>query len=388
MRRSTAAALVCLTAVFKQVDQTTAAEPVFELTIDRQKVRGLVAGHDERRFYLIREDGRLETYAIAAVDAYKATGGRFRPHNAAKIRSELLKEFGRDYEVATSTRYVVVAPRGRAKSYLSTFDTIARTFTSYFSKRGIPLTRSRFPLVAVVFGTQPEFAAYARAEGVSSTENVSGYYLRTSNRVAAYEPRRVAARRLNPDPLRMALGSSDVFNVQPDFARVPESLRDTLVHEATHQMAFNTGLHSRVGHDPKWVIEGLATLFEPDAVRTNTARSQPADRINHQRKAWFESLLRPKWRSDTLTGLIMSDRMFQSDAGGAYALAWSLSFYLNEARPGDYSQYLGRLKARDHGSAYTPEQRLKDFQIVFGNDLRRFEAAFLRYMDNLPAASR
>ena len=34
------------------------------------------------------------------------------------------------------------------------------------------------------------------------------------------------------------------------------TLHSTIVHETTHQVAFNTGLHSRIGQTPKWVIEG------------------------------------------------------------------------------------------------------------------------------------
>ena len=48
----------------------------------------------------------------------------------------------------------------------------------------------------------------------------------------------------------------------------PEALRavSTIVHEATHQIAFNCGLHTRLSDCPRWLSEGIAMyLFEtPD----------------------------------------------------------------------------------------------------------------------------
>ena len=39
----------------------------------------------------------------------------------------------------------------------------------------------------------------------------------------------------------------------------------TIVHEATHQIAFNSGLHQRLSDCPKWFSEGVAMYCEtPD----------------------------------------------------------------------------------------------------------------------------
>ena len=39
----------------------------------------------------------------------------------------------------------------------------------------------------------------------------------------------------------------------------------TIVHEATHQIAFNSGLHVRFADNPLWLTEGMAMYFEgPD----------------------------------------------------------------------------------------------------------------------------
>jgi len=43
----------------------------------------------------------------------------------------------------------------------------------------------------------------------------------------------------------------------------PDALQtvSTIVHEATHQIAFNCGLHTRLSDCPVWFSEGIAMYF-------------------------------------------------------------------------------------------------------------------------------
>src|SRR5690606_26419230 len=70
--------------------------------------------------------------------------------------------------------------------------------------------------------------------------------------------------------------------------------RDTLIHEATHQLAFNLGLHSRLGETPRWVVEGLAMLFEEDSRRDDTLGQSTAMRVNRSRYIWFMNYRRER----------------------------------------------------------------------------------------------
>lgn len=149
-------------------------------------------------------------------------------------------------------------------------------------------------------------------------------------------------------------------------------------------MAFNTGLHHRIGSDPKWVVEGLATLFEPDAVRKNVASRSVATRINEERLQWFRQRVEPKWQSQRLVELISDDRAFDRSPLDAYAIAWSLTFYLNETQPANYARLLRVLKDRDPLTDYTADERLTDFRSIFGRDLARFEVGMLRFINQLP----
>ena len=60
-----------------------------------------------------------------------------------------------------------------------------------------------------------------------------------------------------------------------------------LVHEAAHQAAFNTGIHSRLTSPPQWLAEGLATLFEARGVWNSDQYRRLSDRVNPGRLAEF-----------------------------------------------------------------------------------------------------
>lgn len=380
MRQLTIGGATLASLLWVIANPVAAGETAVEVRVDGQTFRGLIEAHDDHTAYMIGADGEMRSFPIEAVSTFRPTGQRLSPKPIVAVRADLQREFGGEYEVVTSSRYVVVAPRGRARAYLATFDEIGRTFIGYFRRRRIPLSRPEFPLVAIIFATPQEFADYAQRDGVGSVESVAGYYLRTSNRVAAYESTSGRGRAL------AGLGQAD-FRVPPaGEAAVDDRLIRTLIHEATHQMAFNSGLHHRAGVNPKWVVEGLATLLEPDGVREGRDFENVESRVNAGRLRYAQRVGLESWTTGSLVELVSSDAPFKRDAGSAYSLAWCLSFYLNETRASDYARYLATLKARDPLAPYPPTERLRDFRLVFGHDMARFDAGLRRFLEQLPEA--
>jgi hypothetical protein len=97
-------------------------------------------------------------------------------------------------------------------------------------------------------------------------------------------------------------------------------------HEATHQMAGNTGLLPRHVRIPSWVHEGLATYFEtPDG-----ATWAGVGAVNEERLEWFRALDRDRVHSNI--GFIVGDQIFDY-AGSlgstlhAYGQAWALTHF-------------------------------------------------------------
>ena len=157
-----------------------------------------------------------------------------------------------------------------------------------------------------------------------------------------------------------------------------------LIHEATHQSAFNTGIHSRYAPPPKWLAEGLAMLFEAPGVHDSRNYTQLADRVNRDRLRAFRQSLLPRHRPELLAAMVASDGLFGRNPPAAYAEAWAMSFFLVESEPAKYVRYLKLTAARPPFAPYTAAQRTADFTAIFGGDWRMLEARLLRFMAELP----
>src|SRR4029077_20859924 len=96
----------------------------------------------------------------------------------------------------------------------------------------------------------------------------------------------------------------------PTWGTVEATLKDTMIHEATHQAAFNTGLHSRIGESPKWVVEGLATVYEAPGIR-NSGSANVKSRINRERFLWFSDYSKSRRKAKSLESFLTGDDLFK-----------------------------------------------------------------------------
>ena len=117
---------------------------------------------------------------------------------------------------------------------------------------------------------------------------------------------------------------------------------DTIIHEATHQTAYNVGVHKRFIAAPRWMVEGLATMFEARGVWNAQYDRTQTDRVNRGRLLDFRDYAATRRQPGALATLITTDQPFHSDGVAAYAEAWALSFYLCETQPRLYAAYLAK----------------------------------------------
>lgn len=332
------------------------AEPskMLELRIGTATVTGAIAAKDEESFWLLQRDGRLDNFPIQGVTDYKPLGGAFRPLSSTDLRDQLIKEFGRGYEVGSSTHYLVVAGKGQSKRFVALFEDLYRHLHVYLAARNFRIYEPEFPLVAVVFPNQQKFVEYCLSEKVRPSPGLRGYYLHTSNRVALF-----------------------------DTGDTTGALDGTVIHEAVHQVAFNLGLHRRIGENPQWVVEGLATAFEPENFRSPLPTTPVSAKINRERYLRFRNYLAERRPAKSLEEFVKSDRLFQSATLDAYSQAWALTFFLLETRQQQYSQYLKRIAARPQLEPYQEDDRLADFQEAFGKDLGSLDVDFVRFVSGL-----
>jgi hypothetical protein len=330
---------------------------LIKLHVNHRPLEGTLLAEFNDQATLLDRQGRLWTFNSREATGLQVTTTYFEPYPLSWFKRNLQLEFGDAFEITAAGQFLVVHPRGQGRLWSTRFDELYRSFWHFFQVRGFQLEKPRFPLVAVVFPSETEFRRYAAAEGSALAPNMLGYYSPTTNRVALFDS---------------SAGRDQAW----------QQNAEVIIHEATHQTAFNTGIHNRLGEPPRWVVEGLGTLFEARGVWNSRSYSQQRDRINQYRCQRSQELQRGR-SPEALPNLIASDRLFDTHAEAAYAEAWALTFYLMEKRPQDYARYLKRTAQRPDFRPYTAGQRLADFTAVFGENLRLFDAQYQRFVQDL-----
>jgi len=333
---------------------------MLELSVHGQRIEGAPVEWNAREVVLMGRDGRLWQFPPDEARDYHKTSDRFYGYSPADLRSILGRELGGGFDVSGTGHYLVAHPRGKRDEWADRFEELYRRFVHYFSVRGFGLVEPPFPLVGIVCRNQEEFSRYAAARGGPAGRGVLGFFSNQTNRIVLYD---------------IGGGETGAAGWQQNAA--------TVVHEATHQMAFNTGIHSRYTQPPLWVAEGLATMFEGVVGAGEASDGPPRARANPSRLAAFRASVAPNHRPEMLAELVATDRLFRAAPAAAYAEAWALTFYLVETQPARHAEYLARTARRPAFERYSSKQRTADFISVFGDDWRMLEARLLRFMEEL-----
>ncbi|MBX3416706.1 MAG: DUF1570 domain-containing protein [Pirellulaceae bacterium] len=331
--------------------QSPSKSQVLEVTTEKRTYQGIILKDDSQQFVMLRTNGRISTIPRSAIKTEKKLPGSFQPADTRSIRSELEKEFGKNYEVSMTRNFVVVHPIGERKKWVPPFEDMYNQFSSAMRARGFALDKPQFPMVVAVLNTREEFDRFLKQQN-QADPTIQGYYSLLSNRVITYRPQDEAS---------------------ADFYRMT-----TLIHEATHQIAYNTGVHSRTATTPRWVAEGLATVFEAPGYNNGREHRGADAKVNKPQLAIFREYLSQGKIRGKLESLILSDEWFQEEPFVAYSYAWALSYYLAENKPTQYSAYLKMLGQRPDFEPYPEVERRRDFEKFFGKNFNDLELRMLK----------
>ena len=355
--------LLTLLFVFFAANLAQAIDPgAWTLSVDLRgrRLEGFPLQFSETQVSLLLRDGQLVDFSPTEVSDFKKTSSTFRPLSAGEMRAELLREFSPQLEVTGTGHYLVAHPKGQGAKWAERFEELYRSMMYYFRVRGFRMQQPEFPLSAIVWSKREDFLRYAASQGANLSPGVIGYYSPMTNRITLYD---------------MAAGSNDAEAWRLNAA--------TVVHEATHQTAFNTGVHRRFASTPVWVVEGLGTLFESRGIWDSRQYPRLEDRINRDRLANFREYLKASRPAQGFLQVVADDRLFRSNPLAAYAEAWAFTFYLVEQEPKKYGAYLAKTAALEPFAPYSPQQRIADFQAIFGSNPRMLEANYLRFIEGL-----
>jgi hypothetical protein len=350
-------------------------------------VNGRVLARDSRGGLVVETiDGGL--YLVAGEDVLEQSSDD-RPYeslSADDLGAALLKDLPEGFRLHTTDHYVVAYNTSRefAEWTSSLLEGLHKALVAYWRKRGLRLDEPRFPLPIVIHESRVAYTTAARDELGAAGAGAIGYYSLKTNRVRMYDltgseelrglgstgPRRGSRREVS-----MMLATS-----------AAEPLVSTIVHEATHQVAFNTGLLQRYSDLPLWLVEGMAVYFEaPEAGASRGWRG-----VGKPNRLRYETFLNnlPRWNSNSLRSLLADDKRLRDPrtAGSAYADAWALTYYLLKRHPDDYVAYLKRMGAKKPYEAApageSAKLRLQEFSDHFG-PLDELEEDFLKTMRRL-----
>lgn len=343
-----------------------------------EKVSGRVVVEDQQGGLLL-EDSAGVYWTLEAKDVQSKEVGaeEFKRVAAGELGAALKGVVGGNAAVITTKHYVIVSRAGRAYTNWcgSLLERLRTGFLAHWEREKVPLSPGDAPLAVVVFQNKSQFAEYAIRDGAAVAVETFGYYSARTNRVALYD--------LSADETAGALGdAASRDEVTRRLSKFPASVA-TVVHEAVHQLAFNTGLQVRYADNPMWVSEGLAMYFETPDFGTGT-RWTTAGLANPWRVREFQAAAanRP---ADAVTSLVRSDERFQ-DAGtapGAYAESWALVHFLATKRRGEWDAYVKSLRDRGPLVFDSPEERLAGFKNAFGDDLAGLERTVSEHVRGL-----
>ena len=328
-----------------------------QLALDGSSLEGTPVAWNSSQVLLLARNGFLLQFPPNKAEDFRQISPRFHPWSQSEMRGQLQREFGRRFQVSGTGNYLVVHPAGQKDRWAQRFENLYRSFTHYFSVRGMRPASPQFPLVAVVFHSQNEFLQYGRQAGGSLSPGVLGYYSPRTNRVILYD---------------ITHGESTDENWHINAG--------TIIHEATHQMAFNTRIHSRTALPPRWAAEGLAMLFEAPGVWDARHYPHQGDRINRSRLKSFRQYAQHRKAGSLPLFVSQTNRGFAQNPGASYAEAWALSFFLSEKEPAKYMKYLAKTAAREPLKTYSSAEQLQEFTGVFGRDLKMLEVRYLRFI--------
>jgi hypothetical protein len=336
----------------------------------------LVESQDGGKLFLTA-DGQLWLLQPDEILAQAPSDQPLKPLSSEAISAELREELPDGFLVHKTAHFVLIynTSETHARWVGDLFERLYRGFTNYWEGRGVKLKEPRFPLVALVFDSREAYLQYAEREIGASARAMIGYYNMQTNRIVTFDITGVQGLAVPGQRY-----SSSAMLIQL-FSR-PEAERtvSTIVHEAVHQIAYNSGFQVRLADNPKWVSEGMAMFFETPDV--NNARGWGTiGKMNLYQLQQFRIYLQRR-PSDSLTTLICDDSRFgnKETVADAYAESWALTYYLLKAHKEDYARYMKALAKLPPLGEENARQRVELYKEHIGDYRAKLDAQFVSFI--------
>jgi Protein of unknown function (DUF1570) len=302
-----------------------------------------------------------------------------QPLSDDEMVDQLKSELGAEFRFYKTKHFVIAFNTSQiyAEWVGQLYERFYKAFTADWTKRrGIKLDEPRFPLVAIVFSNKASYLEFAHRDIGESANSLIGYYNMNTNRMIMYDLTGVDGL----VPANEKVSSQAVIN---SILSKPQAERTvaTIVHEAVHQLAYNSGLQTRLADNPLWLSEGLAMFFEaPDL---NNPQGWKIGNVNYYNFRMFLAWL-PQRTSESIQKLVRDDERFKDPASvaAAYHESWALTFFLMRAKRKQLSDYMKEIAELEPLGEPDPRRRIEMFEKHFG-DFAKLDREFIAFMRQL-----
>lgn len=319
---------------------------------------------------LLIEDraGRLRMIAAKEIDEHVPLNEPWLPYSDEELAKVLLSELGPEFSVTQTEHYLILANSSEdyAQFCGKILEKVNGEYLKFMEGMGVSVKSPPRRLPVLIFAAVPEFEAYAaKLHPEISFADTPGFYTVRDNLVLLQDLTRdrslrtssAIRRSLSEQPLQVA----------------------TVIHEAVHQLAFNTGVQVRLADNPVWFSEGLSLCFEQPSLRTPLLWTRP-NLVNARHHAEFARLTEDATLPIPLSDLIRRDSLFQQSetANAAYAESWAMVTWLVRERPEQLGEWIEQLSQQRPLEPVTAEERLAMFVKVFGAAPSELTAEIIR----------
>ncbi|HWT79525.1 MAG TPA: DUF1570 domain-containing protein, partial [Candidatus Methylomirabilis sp.] len=298
----------------------------------------------------------------------------FQPFTAEELLERLQRGPLRDFHVQQTAHYLIFFQSSRALAEASGrwLEDLYRRLLDAFRKHQMAAHDTEFPLVAVIYRTERDFRVSKRVD-----PEVQAVYEIGTNRIYFYE-------------------TSEHDENAPELSALRKP--QTVVHEGTHQVLQNIGVHPRLSAWPIWLVEGLAEYCSTPASSRKGGKPtwDGLGMINGLHMATIRELEDPL--SVAIRGDDGQSKALVREPGKPlveclvrkthltpteYALAWAMTHYLAFKRQDDFVAYLKVMSQIPPLEPRTPEDHLAEFRKAFGSDLVKIDKTIDSYLKKL-----
>lgn len=298
------------------------------------------------------DDGRIWTIQPEQITERSSSETPFKPLSADEMAKRMQDEMPQGFAVYQTAHYLIVHNTNDAyvRQVGLLFEQLYKGFYTFWKNQRWKLPEPKYPLVALVLADRNDFLKHAGTEVGDTAEMVIGYYHLSSNRMTTF----------------------NMPNLERNVA--------TIIHEATHQLAYNCGVQQRFADNPMWVSEGLAMFFEAPDFKS-ISRWRGVGRVNRVNLIRWRNYLKTRPRESLATLLSDDSRLRKSNtATEAYAESWAFTYFLLKTRRTEYVNYLRRLSEGKPMAELSGRERIEMFETTFDTTLEKIDKSFLAYM--------